>query len=320
RSHRREYGEPIPGRLLAERLGEFIHAACVRWGSRAYPNALFVACWEEGLSYAGPGAVRLGCESRDGRGDAGIADASRGGSTPKQTATVEATSGVNVEEEGNKGEEEEGEGEEGKEGEGEQTAEAEAEAEADRDAGFQLYVVDPSGAVRRHKAACEGRGSSHARGWLHRRASAPGAPEDSSSSSSVVSSGDEDGTASDPEEEEKKIGQSVPVRWLSEDRGAPEEGIEEGVDEGGRRRRKRRRRPMFSQMTCVEAARAMVGEARRMRAGEPGAGGEGSEDVASLPEVAWLSIDRGKGRRGGGGGKPVFVHHRSVETLFKSEG
>ncbi|CAM9848922.1 unnamed protein product, partial [Ectocarpus sp. 12 AP-2014] len=48
RSHRREYGEPIPGRLLAERLGEFIHAACVRWGSRAYPNALFVACWGEG--------------------------------------------------------------------------------------------------------------------------------------------------------------------------------------------------------------------------------------------------------------------------------
>ncbi|CAM9873517.1 unnamed protein product, partial [Scytosiphon promiscuus] len=183
RSHRREYGEPIPGRLLAERLGEFIHAACVRWGSRAYPNALFVACWEEGTPDATPDVLRSGGSSGGGGGDADIADTPGGVSTPKARATAEPAPDVNAEEDGEI--EEDGEGEEA--------------AGQGRDAGFQLYVVDPSGAVRRHRAACEGRGSSLAHGWLRRRTAAPGAPPPLEDSIGAVVGGDGDATASDPE-------------------------------------------------------------------------------------------------------------------------
>lgn len=73
-------------------------------------------------------------------------------------------------------------------------------------------------------------------------------------------------------------------------------------------------------MTCAEAARSLVREARRVRAGEPGMAGAG--DVASLPEVAWLSIDRKKMGRDGerrGEGEPVFVHLRSTKDFFGSE-
>ncbi|CAM9873583.1 unnamed protein product [Scytosiphon promiscuus] len=111
---------------------------------------------------------------------------------------------------------------------------------------------------------------------------------------------------------------SVPGVSSSEVQDGREKGSAEDAEEGGRRRRRRRRRRRqvpLSQMTCAEAARAMVREARSIRDGELGAGGSG--DVASVPEVAWLSIDERKGRRGGR--EPVFVHHCSVEDLFESE-
>ena len=78
RSHRREYGEPIPGRVLADRLGEFLHAACVRWGSRAYPNALFIACW---------GERDRGVETR--RGDGGDGGARSSDWSPEPSEIVE---------------------------------------------------------------------------------------------------------------------------------------------------------------------------------------------------------------------------------------
>ncbi|CAM9890655.1 unnamed protein product [Ectocarpus sp. 4 AP-2014] len=204
----------------------------------------------------------------------------------------------------------------------------------DLDAGFQLYVVDPGGAVRRHRAACTGRGSSRTRKWLHRRvAGAASAPTPGDEAASGGAGGvSPSGSA---EREREKNG-----RWSPEaggrDDAAEEDGDDRSAEEHGgdggsgsgedsdwrgtqgargevvRQRGRRQQQPPFSQMTCAEAGRAMVREARRVRAGEPGkaGGGGGSEAVAGLPEVAWLSIDRG--------GEPVFVHHRSTEDLFES--
>ncbi|CAN0545129.1 unnamed protein product, partial [Ectocarpus sp. 12 AP-2014] len=335
RSHRREYGEPIPGRLLAERLGEFIHAACVRWGSRAYPNALFVACWGEGAPDT-PASLRSEGGQRSSGSDAHVVvtgGTSVSESETEETAVVEKGGGGDepvlhddrqpVAEEGIL-EEEEGEEDDSDDGEG---------LVMDRDAGFQLYVVDPGGAVRRHRAACTGRGSSRARKWLHRRvtgaasAPAPGDEAASGGASGFSSSG------SAEREREKNGGWSPEAGGRddaaeedgddrsAEDHGGDGSGSGEDSDwrgtqsaRGGgvRQRGRRRQQPPFSQMTCEEAGRAMVREARRVRAGELGkAGGRGgSEAVAGLPEVAWLSINRG--------GEPVFVHHRSNEDLYES--
>lgn len=81
-------------------------------------------------------------------------------------------------------------------------------------------------------------------------------------------------------------------------------------------------------MTCVEAAKALVREARRVRAGEPGKGGAGGGGadggVTGLPEVAWLTI-AGKSTRHkdkqeeGREAEPVFVHHRSMKELLGSK-
>lgn len=365
RSHRREYGEPIPGRLLAERLGEFLHAACVRWGSRAYPNSLLIACWEEGGSGT-PTACSLPLIDDKGEEDSAAAAGSA------RAARVESRDVVQDEEE-----EDEGVG------------------VANRDTGFQLYVVDPSGASRRHRAACVGRGSSRARKWLHRRAAAAsadrrggdaatqeeggGREEEEEGASKRSASGD--GTAGQKKSSGSLVGKSLsPVvdreeekeeeyssETEEEDDGEEvEEGGDEGDDDGGdgagdrpvstatrstranrkdehrqgrgrrerggrrrgRRGRKRRWRLPLSQMTCAEAARSLVKEAGRVRAGEPGkagaGGGRGAGDVASLAEVAWLSIGRKEmmGSDGEGGGKkgePVFVHHRSMTDLFGGE-
>ena len=318
----------MPGRLLAERLGEFLHAGIVRWGSRAYPNALFVACWE-----GAPG----GAAEEDG-----------------------------------------------------------GEGMLDGEAGFQLYVVDPSGASRRHRAACTGRGSSRARKWLHRRAaaasstaarsgvataeqgvggdSAPAEHEDEQDGApgSAKSPSSSAAELRDRQEEEGEEEQEDGGSEESEDRGDGVEGSdrsddeddEDGDDDGDddeegdslarsrgaqlehsngprrrggvrkerrRQRQRRQQRLPLSQMTCAEAARALIREARRVRAGEPGKSGAGGDgggadgqgDVAGLPEVAWLTVatktrsDMEEGGRGGEG--PVFVHHRSMEELFGNQ-
>ncbi|CAM9582309.1 unnamed protein product [Ectocarpus sp. 6 AP-2014] len=332
RSHRREYGEPIPGRLLAERLGEFIHAACVRWGSRAYPNALFVACWGEGAPDT-PASLRSEGDHRSSGSDANVVvTGGKSVSKPetKETAVVEKGGGgvepvlhddrQPVAAEGMQEEEEEDD--DSDDGEG---------LVMDRDAGFQLYVVDPGGAVRRHRAACTGRGSSRARKWLHRRVTGAAAP--APAPGKEAASGGASGVGPSASAEREKNGGWSPEAGGRDD-AAEEYGDDRSTEESGgggngsgedsdwrgtqgapgggvRQRGRRRQQPPFSQMTCAEAARAMVREARRVRAGEPGkAGGGGSEAVAGLPEVAWLSIDKG--------GEPVFVHHRSTERLFKS--
>lgn len=132
RSHRRDFGEAIPGRVLAERLGDFIHAACVRWGSRAYPNTVLVASWED--------ARELDCEGGV------VGDAPTAGAGERR-----------------------GEGLDEEDGDEDRLCDG-LGLRGGRGADFQLHVVEPDGSIRRCRAACTGRGSGRTRKWLRRRA------------------------------------------------------------------------------------------------------------------------------------------------------
>lgn len=297
----------MPGRSLAERLGEFMHAACVRWGSRAYPNSLFIACWEGGPA-VGDGDDRSGDSSGDDDDGEAI------------SPTVERVGEQRIDEEDEK------DGENGVEKEKEEEGEEGRELEGThKGGGFQLYVVDPNGAARRYRAACAGRGSTRARKWLHRR------------SEVSAGSGGGDGEGKRPSPLPRQAGDG------GEEEGGVAGGAAGGLRENDDTRRSRRRhsdsgkqrdRRPLSQMTCAEAARALVREAGRVGGGGGGDGGGGGGggvgvgggDVASSTEVAWLSLAGTKRRRassdrGGDEGEgAVFVHHRSTGGLFGKEG
>ena len=398
RSHRREYGEPIPGRVLAERLGEFLHLACVRWGSRAYPNALFIACWgerdrgNENCDSGGGGAhlsgwssdssetAEIAVTSEEAGVGVGVGAGAGAGVEVGVGVGGEATSKLGIvagkqdngwlrkrkervgegdeqekgkedkEKKGEVGEEvagEEEEGDEGKDGEeegeqGKEKEEREGATTGGMDSGFRLYMVDPSGASRRYKAACTGRGGARARKWLH---SSFAGDEDGRGRSWDKKEGD--AAEVEEEEEEKEGGQEElegeddadaidgegSSRDGSEARGQGRAGTDETrqTEKKLRQQHQRRRQPEqplqqlqrlppLSHMTCEEAARAMVRRARRVNAegyGEGGKGGGEGRGVFSVAEVAWLSIETVAG--GGEEDRPLFTYHRSVDDLFGGE-
>ncbi|CAM9222188.1 unnamed protein product, partial [Ascophyllum nodosum] len=330
RSHRREYGEPMPGQVLADRLGEHIHSACVRWGSRAYPNELLVACWDGALAEADP-ALPRGTSTSTTPATTTCSNTAVRQSAAAPDEVAATRNGRNLGDQQSHGSSREVENDGGE-------LKVETEAVETRDAGFQLYVVDPGfqlyvvdpgGAARRYRAACSGRGSARAREWLRNR--------------SLPLSGDVEKSEDAGGRGERPKGQP-PARMREVDRRDPpgEDGGDlgtkdsrGGVDLGrpppqleAKQQRHGSERPLLlSEMTCAEAARAMVEEAgragdeaggeRRPQGGGAGIGAttESGRDVTGSAEVAWISME--SPRKGRKEGKPRFVHYRSVDKLFE---
>lgn len=293
RSHRREYGEPMPGRVLADRLGEHIHAACVRWGSRAYPNELLVACW------GGDEYDRISPSSRisSSRSSSSSGESKAAIRETEETFDMLPTRTLDVRYPDEMRQKKGYRSRRMKVGDGDELVgglhheRKIMDPAIDRDAGFQLYVVDPSGTARRHRAASSGRGSARAREWLRLRSSP--------FSADLFYVGEGEGDCEEAE-------------------GGNEEQTE---DRDERSKLGRRGHLLLSEMTCAEAARAIVEEVKRAKEdgkGEVGAGmGHG---VESLPEIAWLSMaaeEEGKESKEGNRNPCCFVHYRSVEEFFE---
>lgn len=214
--------------------------------------------------------------------------------------------------------------------------ETEAGEEIDMDAGFQLYLVDPNGTSRRYKAACTGRGSGRARKWLHRRSSgsssraASGKPPAAQPPPSSESPAPDEKavSASGLSTKDRERASSAAVgRSGSNRRGHPRKGTSKKQDRRQQQQNRRRQKGklLLSEMPCAEVARALVEQARRLRASGDGGNSRGkgaalsAGDVSSVAEVAWVSTAKEAGRDGTAGA-PVFVHHRSVSNSFKEEG
>lgn len=295
----------MPGRVLADRLGEHIHAACVRWGSRAYPNELLVACW------GGDEYDRALPSCRISSSSSSSSDSKTAIRETEEAFDTLATRTMNGRYPDEIQRQKQGYGPRRmKFGDGDElvgglhheekimdletvtSSSAAAPAAIDRDAGFQLYVVDPSGTARRHRAASSGRGSARAREWLRLRSSpfsADSSHVGEGTGDCGEAEGDDEGQTKDPEER-GKLG--------------------------------RRGHLLLSEMTCAEAARAMVEEARRAEEdGKAEVGAGMGHGVEALPEVAWLSTAAAEeegGSKEGNRNACCFVHYRSVEELFEA--
>ena len=340
----------MPGQVLADRLGEHIHSACVRWGSRAYPNELLVACWDGALAEADP-ALPRGTSTSTTPATTTCSNTAVRQSAAAPDEVAATRNGRNLGDQQSHGSSREVENDGGGRGgdelpfvdgihDQEHATDAagakvelkvETEAVETRDAGFQLYVVDPGGAARRYRAACSGRGSARAREWLRNR--------------SLPLSGDVEKSEDAGGRGERPKGQP-PARMREVDRRDPpgEDGGDlgtkdsrGGVDLGrpppqleAKQQRHGSECPLLlSEMTCAEAARAMVEEAgragdeaggeRRPQGGGAGIGAttESGRDVTGSAEVAWISME--SPRKGRKEGKPRFVHYRSVDKLFEEE-
>ncbi|CAM9653513.1 unnamed protein product [Choristocarpus tenellus] len=163
RSHRQEFGVPIPGRVLAERLGDFMHSALLRWGQRAYPNSVLIACY--------------GGDSHGNGDDLSV----RGEEENEELTLSEDLSTEGIEYLKGKGDEllgvevdarsdSAGEGEcSSEKGDDDSCDVGDAIDEVRKDAGAQLYMVESNGVSYRYSAACAGQGSAGVRKWFHRR-------------------------------------------------------------------------------------------------------------------------------------------------------
>lgn len=343
------YGEPIPGHVLAERMGEYLHASIVRWGTRAFPNTLFLASWEED----GKGQEGAECDNNGEIGEEGVDDV---GGTMEATGDEISAAKVVTESGGRDGDETEG-----VPGEAVAAAQTTASCDENSDPGrregghrvndadacevgdgraegtivegppagdtkrrskgcFRLYVVDPSGAARRYRAACTGRGSAKTRRWLHRRSSAV---VDDGSFAATQSVGDT-ATATtaggagegrkwvrqrgavgkhlrpgdEEEDDEDRDSESDSEKGDDDIRGEAAGGAEfTGVPQplpSGRR--------LLSEMTCAQASRELV---RATRSRDDSSSGN-KDGPVGIPEVAWITVVEDAAE---------FVHNVSVEDL-----
>lgn len=353
RSHRRAYGEPIPGHVLAERLGEYLHASIVRWGTRAFPNTLFVASWEEDEE----GQEGAEWDSDRKIGEEGVDCV---GGTMEASGDEIAAAEVVTEFGGRNGDETEGfPGEEAGEavaaahttaGCGENSDPAKGEGDrgvndadacelGDGRAGdmitkglpagdtkrrrkgcFRLHVVDPSGAARRYRAACTGRGSARTRRWLHRRSSAVVA-ESSFAPTQAVGGTVTATTAAGAGEGRKWVGQRGAIgkrlRPGDEDEDDEERDGESDSEKGDDNVRGEAAgggefteasqplhsgRRLLSEMTCAQASRELV----RAIKSRDGSSSGNKDGPVGVPEVAWITLV---------GDAAEFVHNVSVEDV-----
>lgn len=329
-------------------MGDFLHAAVVRWGSRAYPNTLFVACWEEGGEGEEEEGEDIGgiIKDQDGDGDcrgqpsdkSGInlssfltqdekeevglqqnsqeaadvrskQDTLLGPERVDQIGAVEPAAGVKAAGIAAAGENAVGVGND-------------SASSIGRHGKFSLYVVEPNGATRRYKAACAGTGSARIRKWLHRRSLLP-VPEGGAFTSGGSSAGTTGGEGGAWVGQRGTTGRRLRTGDDDGDDSESEEGegdrstTAERVQGKGRGRGARPRRRLLTDMTCAEVSRALVRAASRSSEKGGGRGGVGEgRDVVGIPEVAWLAMGR-PGR--GSEASPELVRDLSLEASLSEE-